>query len=66
MDVLELLRFVLGLQSLEADDGEILNEPLLDLLETKVIRVQLLARIAQESAIVQNHCGGGGAGSRRA
>ena len=48
-----LLRFLflLELYRLEADDGEVLDEPLLDLLEAVVVVVELFPRVREEGAV---------------
>ena len=48
----------LGLELLEADDGKILDEPLLDLLEPVVVLVELLAGVAEEGAVLEPIRGG--------
>ena len=48
----------LGLELLEADDGEVLDEPLLDLLEPVVVLIKLLAGVGEEGAVLEPIRGG--------
>ena len=43
----------LGLELLEADDGKVLDEPLLDLLEPVVVLIKLLAGVGEEGAVLE-------------
>lgn len=41
------------LQPLQPNDREVLDQPLLDLLEPEVVLVELLARVREERAVLQ-------------
>ena len=44
----------LGLELLEADDGKIFDEPLLDLLEPIVVLIKLFAGVGEEGAVLES------------
>ena len=48
---LKRARLLLGLELLEPDDGEVLDQALLDLLEPVMVVIELLPRVDEERAV---------------